>query len=53
MWPQPDDPVILIGVAQLLKQHIVDLQSSGQHHTLLIVDVVIGRPVNEQQLFML
>ena len=35
--PEADDAVVLVGVAQLLEEHVRLLQGAGQHHRLLVV----------------
>ncbi len=41
VFPQSDDAVVLVRIGQLLEQDVGLFQGSGQHHALLVVNVVV------------
>ena len=46
--PQPHQPVSFIRVTDLSKENICFLQSSAEHHGLLIMNIVIRSSMNHQ-----
>ena len=41
MGPEADNAVVLVRVRQLLEEDVGLLQSTGQHHTLLVMHIVV------------
>ena len=47
MFPVVVDGVVLVGVGLLPEQDVLLLERPGQHHGLLVVDVIVVRAVHQ------
>lgn len=50
LWAR--NSVSLIWIAQLIEKNVVKLQSSGEHHWLLIMHIVVGVAMNQEEIML-